>query len=100
MNAINNLTKQESNVLARVGQGKRNAEIARELYLSVRTVEGHLRSIFKKLNFSSRTEAAIYAFENGLLPKPKSGGTTQDGENVHDYYKSHQVNGSTQGHFR
>ena len=70
MNARNDLTKQESNILVLVGQGKRNAEIARELFLSVHTVESHLRSIFQKLRISSRTEAAIYAFERGLLSKP------------------------------
>jgi DNA-binding NarL/FixJ family response regulator len=62
MNARDSLTKQESQVLALVAQGRRNAEIAQELYLSIRTVESHLYRIFQKLNVSSRTEAAIYAF--------------------------------------
>ena len=70
MNAINDLTKQESNILALVAQGRRNAEIAQELYLSIHTVESHLHSIFKKLQLSSRTEVAIYAFQSGLLSKP------------------------------
>ena len=88
MNVINDLTKQESIVLALVAQGKRNAEIAQELYLSVRTVESHLRSIFQKLEISSRTEAAIYAHESGWLSKPKFSGTTGDREDRRNYYKT------------
>lgn len=71
MNAIEDLTNQEGNVLAFVAQGRRNAEIAQELYLSVRTVESHLYSIFKKLKISSRTQAAMYAFESGLFLNPE-----------------------------
>ena len=77
MNAIEDLTNQEGNVLALVAQGRRNAEIAQELYLSVRTVESHLYSIFKKLRITSRTEAAIYAFESGLFLKLEFSGSTQ-----------------------
>lgn len=87
MNAIDDLTKQESTVLALVAQGKRNAEIARELYLSVRTVESHLYRIFQKLEVYSRTEAAIYAFHIGLLTKPEFSGSTQDPEHMNNYYK-------------
>lgn len=76
MSILSDLTQRESTILALVAQGKRNAKIAQELYLSVRTVESHLSSIFKKFNFSSRTEAAIYAFQNGLLAKPEYGETT------------------------
>jgi DNA-binding NarL/FixJ family response regulator len=87
MNAINSLTKQERVVLALVAQGKRNTEIAQELYLSIRTVETHLHSILTKLKFSSRTEAAIFAFKSGMFPKPSFDGTTHDSENKNIYYK-------------
>ena len=87
MNVLNDLTKQESNILTLLGQGRRNAEIAEELYLSVRTVEGHLYKIFQKLNVSCRTEAAIYAFHSGLVPKPESGGSTHDVESETGYYE-------------
>ena len=87
MNARDSLTKQESQVLALVAQGRRNAEIAQELYLSIRTVESHLYRIFQKLNVSSRTEAAIYAFHTGLLAKPEFSGSTHDRENGSSYYK-------------
>ena len=72
MNVMDQLTKQESNVLALVAQGKRNAQIAQELYLSIHTVESHLHRIFKKLQVSSRTEAAVYAIDSGLLPESDS----------------------------
>ena len=88
MSAKDDLTRQESNVLALVAQGKRNAEIARELYLSVHTVESHLYRIFQKLKISSRTEAAIYALESGLLSKPKFNGTTDDSETRHNYHEA------------
>lgn len=86
MSAINDLTKQESTVLTLVAQGRRNADIAQELYVSVRTVEGHLYRIFQKLNVSTRTEAAIYAIQNGWLSK--SSGTTGDNAGSTGYYGS------------
>ena len=86
MYAINDLTKQESTVLKLVAQGRRNAEIAQELYVSIRTVEGHIYRIFQKLSVSSRTEAAIYALRSGLLSVPESSGNTGDGTSSSNYY--------------
>jgi DNA-binding NarL/FixJ family response regulator len=88
MNTVNDLTRQESTVLALVAQGKRKAEIAQELYISIRTVEGHLYRIFQKLNVSSRTEAALFAYQTGLLSSPKSSGNTGDTEGSPHYYGS------------
>ena len=59
------LTEKELEVLNFVGQGLRNKEIARQLGISVRTVEGHLESIFGRLGLRSRTEAAMYAASHG-----------------------------------
>lgn len=87
MSANDDLTRQESNVLELVAKGKRNAEIAQELFLSVHTVESHLYRIFQKLNISSRTEAAIYALETGLLSKSKFSGTTHDSGNRREYHE-------------
>lgn len=88
MSVNDDLTRQESNILALVAQGKRNIEIAQELYLSIRTVESHVYRIFQKLEISSRTEAAIYALESGLLSKPNFNGTTDDNENRHNYHEA------------
>jgi DNA-binding NarL/FixJ family response regulator len=88
MRLINELTKQEHQVLMLIAEGKRNAKIAQELCISVRTVEGHLYHIFQKLNVSSRTEAAIYALQTGLLSTPKTSGNTGDSEGIAHYYGS------------
>ena len=67
MNATDELTKQEKNVLALVAQGWRTAKIAQELFISPRTVETHIYHIFEKLEVSSRTEAALYALQANLV---------------------------------
>jgi DNA-binding NarL/FixJ family response regulator len=86
MRSMNELTRQEHQVLMLVAEGQRNAKIAQQLYISVRTVEGHLYRIFQKLNVSSRTEAALYAYQTGLLSTPKSSGNTGDSETGNHYY--------------
>jgi DNA-binding NarL/FixJ family response regulator len=55
------LTPREMDILKLVCLGHFNKEIAGELNLSIRTVEGHLNAILGKLNVRSRTEAAMYA---------------------------------------
>jgi DNA-binding NarL/FixJ family response regulator len=60
------LTRREAEVLGLVAVGKSNREIAAELFLSDKTVARHLANIFTKLDLSSRTAAAAYAFEHGL----------------------------------
>ena len=61
------LTPREVDVLRLVGEGLTNPEIAGRLVLSPRTVHAHLRSIFAKLEVSTRTAAALRAAELGLL---------------------------------
>jgi DNA-binding CsgD family transcriptional regulator len=61
------LTAREVDVLRLVAAGKSNREIADELYLSIKTVARHLANIFGKLDVSSRTAAAAFAYEHGLL---------------------------------
>lgn len=78
MKPIGQLTEQERAVLALLASGQRNARIADELCVSVRTVENHLYHIFHKLGVSSRIEAALYALRNGLDSNSEISGITQD----------------------
>jgi DNA-binding CsgD family transcriptional regulator len=62
----NGLTEREAEVLRLVAAGLSNPAIAEKLVLSRRTVEAHLRSIFNKLEVTSRSEAALFAVEHNL----------------------------------
>jgi two-component system, NarL family, response regulator NreC len=65
------LTPREMDVLRLLAQGYTNRQIAEELSLSVRTVEGHRSNLTEKLGLHSRVELVRYAREHGLLePKP------------------------------
>jgi len=59
------LTKREEEVLALVGHGLTNTEIAARLYISSKTVEHHVSRLLAKLGLRSRTEAAAYVARNG-----------------------------------
>jgi DNA-binding NarL/FixJ family response regulator len=61
------LTARELNVLDLLAQGKSNKEIGVSLYVSETTVKSHLRSIFRKLDVISRTEAITVATRRGLI---------------------------------
>jgi DNA-binding CsgD family transcriptional regulator len=61
------LTAREVEVLRLVASGRSNPQIAGELVLSEKTVARHLSNIFVKLDVASRTAAAAYAFERGLM---------------------------------
>lgn len=61
------LTAREVEVLRLVAAGRSNPQIAAELVLSEKTVARHLSNIFGKLGVASRTAAAAYAFERGLV---------------------------------
>lgn len=62
----NRLTKREIEVLKLIAEGMLNKEIAKALYISEKTVKNHISNIFKKLNVSDRTQAAIYAFKHNI----------------------------------
>jgi two-component system response regulator NreC len=61
------LSKREVDVLRQIALGHTNAEIAEQLYLSVRTVETHRSHIQQKLGLSTRAELVGYALERGLI---------------------------------
>jgi two-component system response regulator NreC len=61
------LTEREVEVLRLIALGHTNAEIASQLYLSVRTIESHRASILRKLDFTTRAELVRYALDNGLV---------------------------------
>ena len=60
------LTSREVEVLGLVASGMTSARIAKELFLSPRTVETHLTSIYHKLGVSSRSAATRFALEHNL----------------------------------
>jgi DNA-binding CsgD family transcriptional regulator len=65
------LTRRETEVLRLLGQGLSNRQIADRLYLTVKTVEHHVRGVFVKLDLANRAEAAAYAvrhLERGSTP--------------------------------
>ena len=64
--AFNDLTDQELKVLAHVAQGQRNKEIAKEVFLSEKTVRNYVSSILSKLALSTRAEAAAYAVKHHI----------------------------------
>lgn len=64
--AHESLTDRELDVLRLLAQGLSYAEIGKRLFISHRTVDTHLRSIYGKLNVRSRHEAARYALDHGL----------------------------------
>jgi two-component system, NarL family, response regulator LiaR len=61
------LSERESDVLKLAARGLSNVAIAKELHLSVSTIESHLRAIFNKLGVGSRTEAVIESMKRGWL---------------------------------
>ena len=64
---INSLTKRELEVLIEVANGMFNKEIATSLNISERTVKNHISNIFKKIDVSDRTQAAVFAIKNNLI---------------------------------
>jgi DNA-binding NarL/FixJ family response regulator len=61
------LTSREREVLALIGGGKTNGEIAAELFVSEGTVKTHINHVFTKLRLRDRTAAVVYAFDHDLV---------------------------------
>ena len=64
---LHNLTGREIEVLKLLALGMYNKEVAESLEISERTVKNHVSNIFKKLDVTDRTQAAVFAIRNGLV---------------------------------
>ncbi len=64
---ISELTRREIDVLKMIASGSFNKEIASTLNISERTVKNHVSNIFKKIEVSDRTQAAVFAIKNGII---------------------------------
>lgn len=64
---ISSLTNRELEVLIQVVNGMFNKEIATNLNISERTVKNHISNIFKKIDVSDRTQAAVFAIKNNII---------------------------------
>ena len=64
---IESLTKRELEVLKNLSYGMYNKEIAEKLDISERTVKNHISNIFKKIEVTDRTQAAVFAIRNNLI---------------------------------
>jgi DNA-binding NarL/FixJ family response regulator len=62
------LTDRESEILALITQGKGNAEVATLTYLSPNTVKSYIRTIYRKINVTSRTQAVLWGVRHGFTP--------------------------------
>jgi len=61
------LTKRETEILKLIAQGMSNSEIAEKFVISKYTVKGHVSNILSKLHLADRTQAAIYAWQQGVV---------------------------------
>lgn len=64
---IDSLTRRELEVLKLLAVGMYNKEVAEKLNISERTVKNHVSNIFKKLEVTDRTQAAVFAIRNNLI---------------------------------
>ena len=62
------LTSRESEILALITQGKSNAEVAALTYLSKNSIKAYIRSAYRKIGVSSRTQAVLWGVKHGFTP--------------------------------
>lgn len=67
VNPFTELSEREYEVLRLIAAGKPNAEIAEMLFIGETTVKTHIGSILKKLHLDDRTQAAVYAWQQGIV---------------------------------
>jgi len=68
-NPFTELTNREMEILRLIARGLSNSDIAQELVISENTVKGHVSNILSKLHLADRTQAAVFAWEQGLVHK-------------------------------
>ena len=66
-NPFTDLTNREMEILRLIARGLSNSEIAETLVISENTVKGHVSNILSKLHLADRTQAAVFAWEQGLV---------------------------------
>ena len=69
LDALDALTGREREVLALIGRGKTNGEIAAELFVSEGTVKTHINHVFTKLQLRDRAAAVVFAFDHDLVTR-------------------------------
>jgi NarL family two-component system response regulator LiaR len=69
VNPFTELSQRELEVLKLIADGMSNAEMAAKLVLSEKTVKGHVSNILSKLQLADRTQAAVYAWREGIVRK-------------------------------
>jgi NarL family two-component system response regulator LiaR len=69
VNPYSELTEREMDVLKLIANGSTNQKIADELVITVGTVKGHVSNILGKLHLVDRTEAAVFAWREGIVSK-------------------------------
>ncbi|WP_336205801.1 response regulator transcription factor [Nonomuraea sp. LPB2021202275-12-8] len=69
---LDNITQREHDVLALIGKGMSNSEIAEHLHLTVGTVKTHIGRLLAKLHARDRAQLVIAAYEGGLVANPPS----------------------------
>ena len=67
MNPFTELTEREMDVLKLIAKGMSNSRIADELVISENTVKGHVSNILSKLHLADRTQAAVFAWQQGIV---------------------------------
>jgi NarL family two-component system response regulator LiaR len=69
LNAFTELSERELEVLKLIADGMSNAQMAARLFLSEKTIKGHVSNILSKLHLADRTQAAVYAWREGIVRK-------------------------------
>ena len=72
-NPFTELTNREMDILRLLANGLSNSEIAAQLVITENTVKGHVSNILGKLHLNDRTQAAIYAWREGVVRRNEPG---------------------------